>query len=360
MKVQKLKLSNNKITWVVLDDNYLPIQPIESYIRYLENLERSPNTIHSYASHLNLFWQFLSDIGCDWQDMKYERLADFITWLRGWNPKLLSLQTQESKRTESTINIILSAVCNFYDFHYRQGQAQDLKAYSYQFQPNNKRYKRFLQGIVKDKPIRTRLIKLKVSKKLPKTLTRDEVKSLIAACNNLRDKFLICLFYETGMRVGQALGLRHEDIHSWVNDIWIVPRDNNVNGARAKCMEPYKIRVSKELMGLYADYLINEYPQNLNSDYVFVNIWEGRIGYALTYSTVSALFQRLSVETNIKCSPHMFRHTHATELIRDGWNMALVQKRLGHKSIQTTIDTYTHITNEDLERAYEEYINKQK
>jgi hypothetical protein len=45
---------SEQVTWLVLDDNYLPVPPIQSYLRYLESLERSPNTIHAYAGHLKL------------------------------------------------------------------------------------------------------------------------------------------------------------------------------------------------------------------------------------------------------------------------------------------------------------------
>jgi len=68
-------------------------------------------------------------------------------------------------------------------------------------------------------------------------------------------------------------------------------------------------------------------------------------------------------KTGIKTNLHLFRHTHATELIRQGWDMAHVQKRLGHASVQTTINTYAHLTDDDLKRAYHQYleqIEKQK
>jgi len=53
----------------------------------------------------------------------------------------------------------------------------------------------------------------------------EQVKQLIDACNRIRDKFIICLLYETGMRIGEVLGLRHEDIYSQgVNEIHVIPR----------------------------------------------------------------------------------------------------------------------------------------
>ena len=144
------------------------------------------------------------------------------------------------------------------------------------------------------------------------------------------------------MRIGQALGLRHEDIQSMDNLIRNEPRDDNANGARAKSQHPFIIHVTKEVMGLYTRYVCDEFMEILGdhlSDYVFVNLWEGRKGQPMTYSTVMAFFTRLAQKTGIKIHPHMLRHTHATQLLREGMDMAYVQKRLGHAHIQTTLDT---------------------
>lgn len=361
MKVQRVRIpDSDRMTWLVLDDNYLSIQPIQSYLQYLESIERSPNTIQAYAGHLKLFWEFLRDSKADWKNISFSKLANFIHWLRSPNPRVVSIQSQEAKRTEQTVNTILSVVCSFYDFHYRMGKVEELKICSEQFQSGSRSYKPFLHHITKGKPIKKSLLKLKEPRKLPETLTAEQVKQLILACKRLRDKFLIYLLYETGMRIGQVLGLRHCDIHSWDNEIQIIPRTDNINGVRAKSKDAYVVHVSKDLMALYSDYLINEYPEDLESDYVFVNIWEGQTGNPLTYSSVVALFRRLEKKTRIKAHPHLFRHTHATQLIRQGWDMAHIQKRLGHASVQTTINTYTHLTDNDLKEAYQEYLQQRE
>ena len=161
------------------------------------------------------------------------------------------------------------------------------------------------------------------------------------------------------MRIGQALGLRHADIQSWDNVIRVVPRDDNSNGARAKIKDAHTIHVSADLMCLYADYLVYEFDE-IESDYVFVNLWEGERGRPMTYGSVADLFRRLSRKTGILVHPHMLRHTHATELLRSGWDAAYVQKRLGHAQIQTTINTYTHLTDDDMKKAYQAYTEKMR
>ncbi len=358
MKVQKIRLPHgNKTTWLVLDNDNRFVEPIRSYLRYLEALERSPNTVHSYANHLKLYWEFLQSCDLDWKEVTLENLAEFISWLRKPDPRVLAIREQQSRRTESTINVILSAVCTFYEFHERNGSTDGVEVYRKQFPPGRK-YKSFLYHINKGKAVRTRLLKLKPPKLQPKTVAQEQVEQLVNACRRIRDKLLVCLLHESGMRIGQALGLRHEDVRSWDNEIWIVPRDNNANGARAKTRNSYSVHISKDLMGLYSEYITTEYPDDVDSDYLFVNIWEGKVGYPLTYSTVQALFCRLSNETGIKVTPHQFRHTHATNLIREGMPMAYVQKRLGHASIQTTIDTYVHVSNEDMKHEYQNYLEQ--
>ncbi|ELS03577.1 site-specific recombinase XerD [Xenococcus sp. PCC 7305] len=361
MKVQKVRApENDKITWLVLGDDYLPIEPIQEYLSYLNNLEKSPNTIRSYAYHLKLYWQYLEESKLDWDRVNVIELAEFIHWLRSPTGNVVSLQEVEAKRTEATVNVILTSVCMLYDFHEKTGKVSEIPLYRSQVMPG-KRYKGFLHHVTKSKPLRTRLLKLKQPKLQPKTVTSEEFQKLVEACHRIRDKFLLCLLYESGMRIGQALGLRHEDIQSWDNLIKIVPRNNNENEARAKSTSPYEIDVSKDLMGLYSQYLENEFMEVLQddfSDYVFVNLWDGKIGSPMTYSNVMALFCRLKRKTGIAVTPHKLRHSHATELIREGMGMAYVQKRLGHASIQTTIDTYVHVSNEDMKVAYQEYLNQ--
>jgi site-specific recombinase XerD len=130
MKTQRVRFPNGKTSWVVLDDNYQPIQPITQYIRYLQNLERSPNTVSSYASHMKLYWEFLQDACLDWTGVNLEKLADFIVWLREPVPGAISMRSYEARRKERTINKILSAVYGFSDIlHHSQ---QDLKKRVYQ------------------------------------------------------------------------------------------------------------------------------------------------------------------------------------------------------------------------------------
>ncbi|MCJ8281650.1 MAG: tyrosine-type recombinase/integrase [Rivularia sp. ALOHA_DT_140] len=207
-------------------------------------------------------------------------------------------------------------------------------------------------------------MKVKEPSLFPGCLTPEQVDNLVKACNSLRDKFLIRLLYETGLRIGETLGLRHEDmVTGKSNEIRVVPRTDNVNHVRVKPGVERIVHVTKELMQWYSAYLIDEYPEDIDCDFVFVVTKisaKGEIGTPLKYKTVDSLFRRLSKKMNTKVTPHLLRHTHATELIRAGWDMAYVQKRLGHKDIQTTINTYIHLTDKDLIEEYQKYLQSRR
>src|SRR5207247_1886997 len=77
--------------------------------------------------------------------------------------------------------------------------------------------------------------------------------------------------YDSGCRIGEALGLRHEDIAAAERQVRITPRDN-ANRARSKSRAERVIPVSAGLIRLYGDYLHAEYG-DVESDYVFVNLF---------------------------------------------------------------------------------------
>jgi site-specific recombinase XerD len=69
----------------------------------------------------------------------------------------------------------------------------------------------------------------------------------------------------------------------------------------------------------------------------------------MNHKSIDELFKQFKKRTGIHAYPHLLRHTHATELIKGGIDIHIVSKRLGHKSISTTINTYTHLTAQDLQ-----------
>ena len=337
--------------WLVLGNDYAPIEPIQRYLNHLVSLERSPNTVQTYARYLNIYWEYLTAKHLDWRNVNLEDLSEYVHWLRVGDTNVISIQPVTAIRCERTVNHAMTAVHTFYEFHLHLGNVGSDKRFTRFNIPIGGRYKSFLAGIAKAKPVRKSLLRLKEPKKFPGCLTPDEVKTLVMSCNRKRDKLIILMLYETGMRKGELLGLRHEDMGDCgENEIRIVGREN-LNGARVK--SGFRVvHVSRELMQVYNEYLIDEYPE-VDSDYVFVNCWEGEIGRPMNYKAINQLFKQLEKKTGIHAYPHLFRHTHATELIKQGVDIYHVSKRLGHSSVGTTIDTYGHLSDSDLREVIE-------
>lgn len=352
MKAQKILTEKGHVSWLVIGDDFIPIKPIQQYLHYLYCVERSNNTIKTYAHALTQYWRYLEAKHLNWEKIDIQQLANFITWLR-------SLENGGTKiRSKQTTNLILSVVASFYEYQNRLGTGTGDSSLFYQQRfLLGKRYKPFLHHISKGKATKTSILKIKTTKKLPKVLEKSQVLTLIEACNNVRDQLILLMLYETGMRIGQLLGLRHTDIISWDKEINIIPRTDNSNNARTKTLDINVLHVSKELMNVYTKYLLTEVDE-IKSDYVFINIWGGQKGQPMNYYTIQMFFRRLSCKTGITVTPHIFRHTHASNLMLAGWNMAYIQKRLGHRSIQTTINTYVHIDNAEMKKHFSQYIDK--
>jgi site-specific recombinase XerD len=262
VRVQKIRVPDTGLLgWIVVDGEHLPVTVLNEYLLYLHRLGRSPNTVRAYAHHLQAFWAFLVEHSHDWQRLKLTQLAEFVSWVRH------ATRAGRGHRSDSTINLILAAIGSFYEYQDRLGVETEISR-SRRFGAKSP-YKPFLHHISRTQSLRHAVVRVRAIKRLPRVFSSVEVQSLLDACTRLRDRLLLCLLHESGMRIGQALGLRHADIRSYDGAIDIVPRANS-NGALAKSRSPYVVHVSKPAMALYADYLVHEYRE-ASHDYVFVN-----------------------------------------------------------------------------------------
>lgn len=342
--------------WLVLDEDYRIVEPIQKYLTYLST-SKSPNTVESYGYDLKAWWEFLSLKHLDWRIVQLSDLENFAYWLRvGDSSKVVSIQPINAKRTEKTINRAITAVGGFYEYH-TANKTVDFKQFERFFIPIGISRTRFLQGMSKAKPSRKKLVKLKEPKTFAGCLTDEQVKILVNASRRLRDKLIILMLNGTGLRKSELLGLKHEDIGDCGDNFIRVVKRLNPNGAIVKGTER-TIPITPSLLVMYNDYLLYEYPE-VESDYVFVNIWEGEIGQPMNPRVLNTMFSRLSEKTNIKVHPHLFRHTYATRLLKAGYSPDRVKHLLGHSSIQTTLDTYSHVVSERNLMEIVERENKQ-
>src|SRR5882762_9715468 len=119
MRVQRVMSPVSSLeSWTVLGDDDAPVAPIERYLGYLTDIERSPNTIKAYAHDLKDWWVFLTCRGLDWCEVRLEDVGEFVGWLRlppvVRGGQVTVLPSVEHHCTESTVNRKLSALSAFY------------------------------------------------------------------------------------------------------------------------------------------------------------------------------------------------------------------------------------------------------
>jgi site-specific recombinase XerD len=356
--VQRVTVSGSRVeSWTVLGENDAPVAPIERYLSYLSAIERSPNTVRAYAHDLKDYFVFLGYRGMDWREVRLEDVGEFVAWLRlppaGRAGQVAVLPSIEPHVGAGTINRKLAAVSSFYQHQARHGVQLGELVVSWTGPGGRAAFKPFLHHISKGGPQQRRAISLKTPRRLPRVLTVSEVQAILDACSRLRDRLLFALLFDTGMRIGEALGLRHDDLAAAEREVRITARVND-NGARVKAGRSRTVPVGDGLLRLYADYLHDEYG-DLDSDHVFVNLWRDPVGHAWSYPAAYDLVLRLRRRTGIDFDPHWFRHTAATRMLRDQVPLEVVSALLGHASVTTTADIYGHLTVEDarmvLERA---------
>jgi len=207
--------------------------PAERYLAYLAAIERSPNTVRAYAVSLKLWFEFLQHAAVNWDEAGAEDVARFVGWLRAPAGNVIVLADGNGARRPATVNRYLAGVFGFYDHHARTGVQVAAGLVSWR-RISRGSYKPFLHHVTKGRPIPVRPVKLHVPRQAPRTLGPGQIVAILGACEHLRDRFLLSLLAETGMRVGQALGLHHCDFVSREREVHIVPRADNANGARAK------------------------------------------------------------------------------------------------------------------------------
>ena len=354
MKIQKIiDAMTGRESYTIVTEDYHVIEPAEDYLAFLANMQASPNTIRSYATSLASWLNYLGQRDISWDaPKKLELLGQYVGWLLNGSSNLIVL-TGEARKSRATINLYLAAIYGFYSFH----SASGVGVIDELLGPARTRrttYRPFLYGLVQAKTTR-HYVRLTEPQRQVKDMALGQAISVIQAQNRLRDKFLFMLLLVTGMRIGQALGLRHSDFVSHARIVKIISRDDNANGARSKRPAGEmlgEVPITAELVHLYSDYMHQEYG-DLDSDYIFVNLWSGANGKPLTYNTVNEIIIRTRMVVGFHFTAHQFRHTFATIARKAGISIDILSKLLTHRSITTTSAIYTHL---DVETVRKELI----
>lgn len=179
-------------------------------------------------------------------------------------------------------------------------------------------------------------------KKLPKVLTKAEQTAMLGVlntryCSPHRNCVMIRLMLATGLRAGEAVALRPE--HVDLDTCRLVVREGK--GAKDRTLW-----FGDEMGELLRAWTLRR-PE---SPYLFPTRDGGQLSTRYLRAMVKRIAKKAIVQEADRVSPHTLRHTFATDLYRETKNLRLVQKALGHASIQTT-QIYTHIVDEELEAA---------
>lgn len=340
--------------YILVNGNYDIVTPVKKYLDFLKATGKSPNTIKNYCYHLKIFFNFLKQKDLKYNNVNTDDLVTFIQWLR---KPIRSLQLdfiyQESSVCDQTINTILAAISSFYQYICRLEDFKNPVIYStVPISPNG--YRSFLIHAGK-KTISKNLLKRRTVKRIVSTISDNAFNNFFSKIKKLRDKIIVLLMYEGGLRVGEVLSLWIDDLFLWDKRIRILPKDNLPNGARVKSRTERFIDISDKLAKLLDEYLIFERPDCYDTSHLFVVEQGINTGKALSYTTVYKMFKYYGKKAGVSISPHIMRHTHATALIQAGWDASFVQKRLGHAQVQTTINTYVHLTDQDLKKSYQNF-----
>ena len=358
MRVVSLETKEGKTRYMLMNLYDEPVQPVLQYLKFKDNSGAARNTLRSFCFHLKLFFEYLDQVQKDYRGIGLDELAEFMRWLQ--NPykhaKVSPLQPNEPIRKANTVNIIINTVIGFYDYLMRHEDysIQIAERVKKQMSGSRKGFKDFLHHINKDRTVNTHILKLKVPKQKPKTVSKEQIAMLINACDNLRDQFLIQLLWESSMRIGEALALWLEDFEIDARKIHIRDRGELSNFAEIKTVcSPRSIDVSPDLMNMYLDYIAKFHTEDVDTNHAFIKLSGENKGNPIEYADVASLFQRLRKKTSIYITPHMLRHTSLTELRKAGWRDEHLMKRAGHAHIQTTMQMYIHPSDEDIRKDWE-------
>lgn len=285
----------------------------DSFLEYL-GAERnySSATIESYAKDLSMFQEFLEEQNpnSSWTAVKAEDVREWVIYL-----------LDERKMEASSVNRRLSALRSFYKYLRRV-------------------------GLVNINPME-KVVAPKKKRPLPYFVRESEMDRLLEltaedrSFKGVRDRLILMMFYETGIRRAELLGMTDASVD-------LIAKQIKVTGKRNKQrIVPFGKELESE---------INAYRtarEETLGRQTFPTLFVADEGTPMNETQVSKIVKdNLSKVTTIKKrSPHVLRHSFATAMLNNHADLTSIQKLLGHESVATT-EIYTHVSFEELKSEY--------
>lgn len=291
---------------------------LDNFIKYLRNEKRYPDTtITSYSKDLDNYYNYVISNKINYKTINKDEIRSYLKYL------------DELNYSKSTISRILSALRHFYNY------------------------------LIKEDIIESNIFKTirnpKKDKKLPNFLQNDELEKIFDSIDisndlGLRNRLIFELLYATGLRVSELDNLKLKDIDFSNNEIRVIGKGNK---ERITFFGEYALKYLND----YIDTSRNNLLKNKTSEYLLIN----NNGEHLTVRGIQDIVNKEVEHAALKhhISPHVLRHTFATDLLNNGADLKSVQELLGHESLSTT-QIYTHVTNERLRAVYLQTFPRQQ
>ncbi|MCI2227673.1 tyrosine-type recombinase/integrase [Polaribacter sp. MSW13] len=283
---------------------------INSFLDYL-SLEKK-YSVHTVTAYRNDLISFSDFIETTYQQKSL--LEVHYPQIRSWIVALVDL-----KISNRTINRKISSLKSFYKFLQKTKQIE-------------------VNPLTKHKA-------LKVASKVQVPFTSKEINSVI---NNLsleddfisiRNKLIVELFYSTGIRRGELINIKEQDISFSDNTIKVLGKRNK---------ERFVPLLKSVVKTLYK-YLEKKKEISKDIEELFITEKGNKIYETLVYRIINSYFGHVSSKE--KKSPHILRHSFATHLLNEGADLNSVKELLGHSSLAST-QVYTHNSLDAIKKVY--------
>lgn len=282
---------------------------ISKFVNYLKTVRQySSHTISNYHRDLNHFYLFYCENKFDILSFNTDKAREYLFFL----------ENQKYKR--KSIARKLSALRSFW------------------------KYLNYL-NLTSKNPFLL-LTTPKIPKYLPNILSKEQMQDFLDAIPSnspieFRNKTICELLYSSGIRIAECVGINIEDIDFNENEILI----------RGKGSKERIIVFGNIAKDLLVRYLENSRSLLLktNTNAVFLNKNGTRISVRSLQRIIKSLVSKTELNTTL--TPHIFRHSFATDLLNGGADLKMVQELLGHANLSTT-QIYTHLTETYLKKVY--------
>jgi site-specific recombinase XerD len=266
----------------LVDDVSEPIVVVSSFLRHLAARGCSPNTIEAYAYDLAHFWRYLAARELSWQEFRPAHALELLEALRATPSRRrvqrlgLSVATTVAGRpairlAPATVNRTLAAVSSFYEYAVLSGRLErenPIERHAdHASERVSDRHRPFMDGASCQRPVR-RAVRVKTVQAVPRPLDDAQVAALLGALRGRRDRALILLMLDGGLRPGEALGVCLEDIAYGRRRLVVRCRDDHPKGVRSKSRRERIVDLYEPAtLAAVSDYVMSERPCDAQSPY---------------------------------------------------------------------------------------------